>query len=129
MITEEARQTTWWEELQRRKKYLREIVDASARYERLLSQKDFQDVLMDMKRLSDIHGQQIDGWMKEKLNSDSPFKRMRLESVILKHQIRKEQIDEAMSYPQHIVQEANQAREELTRIKEEENKYGRNGNN
>lgn len=106
--------------VEEKKKFLKEIIDASARYERLLANSDFINVLSDLKNLCKLHEDEIQGYLKAYSMSTSFFKRMRLMEVLGQHQLRKEQIENAINYPAMIVSKANEAREDLAKISEQE---------
>jgi len=108
------------EQLAVKRAYQEEIIKASARYERLLANKDFQDVLTDLKNLVKLHQDEILGFLRVYSLTSSFFKKMRLVEVMSQHQIRKEQIEEAINYPSLIVQNAEIAREDLAKLKEQE---------
>jgi len=120
MITEEARNQVLKNQREKRMEWLKQVISASSRYERLISNSDFISYLKDLKKVADIHKEQIDIYVKILVAEDSIFKRMRTESVIMKHQIRREQIEELVNYPQKLIQEANEAREELSTLKAQE---------
>lgn len=125
MITESARIQGEEEQREERKQFLKQVIDSSGRYERLLVNKDFQDLLKDLRGVMGIHDREITRLVADMLASDSPFKRFRLESVLMKHQSRKEQLAEAVGYPDRLLHEARQAREEMSKIHEEEKHYVR----
>lgn len=100
--------------------FLQSIIVASARYERLLANKDFQDVLSDLQNVVKVHEEEIAGYLKAYSFTTSFFKKMRLAEVLGQHQMRKTQIEEAISYPNVIVEKARQAREELSTLKAQE---------
>lgn len=116
------------ETLQEQKKQLKEskiafltsIIDASARYERLLVNKDFQDVIDDLKNIVNLHDNEIKGYLRVYSLTSSFFKKMRLAEVLGQHQLKKDQIEEALNYPKLIVQKAVEAREELAVLKAQE---------
>lgn len=128
MITEEERIKTKQGIIEERKKFLKQVIDASARYERLLSDKDFQNVLEDLQKVVDIHNREIAILVKNLCDESNFFKRMRVESILRIHQVRKDQLLEALVYPEKLVHEARLAREELKQIRTEENQNGTNPN-
>lgn len=101
-------------------KFLTEIVEASARFERLLANSDFVKVLEDLKRVAQTHDEEIQGYLKAYSFSTSFFKKMRLAEVLGQHQMRKDAILEAISYPSLIVEKAREAREKLAQLKSQE---------
>lgn len=105
-------------ELQQQKtKFLEEVISAASRYERLIVNKDFLDVLEDLKKLVDLHKAEINGYLTAYSLSSSFFKKMRLAEVMSQHQLRMQQIQDAINYPQTLVQKAIEAREELVKLK------------
>ncbi len=124
MITEEDRQRTETEELQARKDWCKQVIEAAARYERIASNRDFIDIVKDMEKVIEAHKLEIDLYVKELSEENNLFKQMRIASVLRIHQIRKDQIMEAINYPKRIIFQANQAREELLKIKEQEKANG-----
>lgn len=105
-------------ELQQQKiKFLEEVISAASRYERLIVNKDFLDVLEDLKKLVDLHKSEINGYLTAYSLSSSFFKKMRLAEVMSQHQLRMQQIQDAINYPQTLVQKAIEAREELVKLK------------
>ena len=108
------------------KLFLEQIITASARYERLLVNKDFQDIMADLKNVVDMHEKEIKVYLQSYSLSSSFFKKMRLAEVMGQHQMKKEQIEEAINYPKMIVAKAAEAREVLAKIKEQELKENNN---
>lgn len=98
-------------------KFLEEIITAAARYERLLALKDFQDLLVDLGKLVALHKSEINSYLEAYSLASSFFKKMRLAEVMAQHQIRMQQIQEAVNYPQVLVQKAVESREELAKLK------------
>jgi hypothetical protein len=54
---------------------------------------------------------------------------MRLAEIMAQHQLRRDQITSAINYPNMIVQKANEAREELSKLKEQEKENENDGSN
>lgn len=98
-------------------KFLQEIISAAARYERLLAVQDFQDILTDLKKLVELHETEIRGYLAAYSMSSSFFKKMRLAEVLGQHQLKKTQIEDAINYPQQLVDKASEAREEIAKLK------------
>lgn len=98
------------------KKYLEEVIKASSKFERLLSNSDFLELLKDMEDVIKAHQEQINGFMHSMIGT-SIFKQMRILSVIQVHQIRMEQLKEAIARPKQIVLMAQSAREEIKNMK------------
>lgn len=125
MIKEEDRIDKVREDRANKVAWLKDLIKASARYERLLTSKDFSDCLEDMKRLRDIHQDQINGYMMQ-MEGTSFFKRMRLVDTVMTHQIRMNQLTEAINYPEKLMDNAIAARESLRLITEEDKKHATN---
>lgn len=98
-------------------KFLQEIVAAAGRYERLLVNQDFVDMLEDLKKVAELHEKEVRGYLAAYSLSTSFFKKMRLAEVMGQHQLRQSQIEEAISYPATLVQKAVEAREEIAKLK------------
>lgn len=96
--------------------FLREIITASARYERLNANQDFIDILNDLKNIVAMHKAEIEGYLTAYSLTSSFFKKMRLAEVMGQHQMRMQQIQEAISYPASIIQKAVDARTEIAKL-------------
>lgn len=120
METEESKLDKKQKLIESKKGFLSDIINAAARYERLLANKDFQDVLADLRNVVSLHEDEIKGYLKAYSMTSSFFKKMRLAEVLGQHQLKKDQIEEAVNYPQLLVQKAVEAREELAVLKDQE---------
>jgi len=100
-------------------KYSKDLIRAAARYERLTSLRDFQDMLYDLENLKVVHENEVKGWTQQ-LEGSSFFKKLRLMEVIATHQIRINQISEALAYFPKLISAANDARMFLRAVTEEE---------
>lgn len=108
--------------------YCKDVIKAAGRYERLLVDSDFKEVLADLTRLAGIHKQQIDGWLSQLegcINDDeaqeNPVqKHLRIFELIKVHQCRMNQLHEAIKYPQQLIQTANEARTTLHKLLKED---------
>lgn len=122
MITEKAKQDIQKSQIEEQKQEAEEVLKAAAIYERLDANPDFQQAVEHMRGVMKIHDEQIAGY-QAMLETASFFKRIKLMDVIVVHQIRKNQIQEAINYPKRIMFQAQQAREFLRtqRAKEKEN--------
>lgn len=111
--------------------WLKNVIKAAGRYERLMSDPDFKLVMDDLKNLAGIHQDQITGWLGqlEGVTTDdqaeeNPVKRQqRIFEVIKTHQYRLNQLREAIAYPDKIIHAAIEARTALKELtaKEETN--------
>jgi len=106
--------------LDEKKQFLEDIIKAAARYERLLTNKDFQDVLSDLRTIADLHDKEVKVYLTMYTSASSFFKKIRFAEVMSQHQSKKETIEEAVNYPSLIVQKAEIAREELAKLKIQE---------
>ena len=120
MITEENKAEKAKSQLEEEIDYLKQIIEASSRYERLLSNSDFNGILADLKKVAQFHKEEIDNYLKMFSLSTSFFKRMRLTEVMSQHQTKMDIIIEAIMYPEKIVSKAIEARERIAKIKEQE---------
>lgn len=102
--------------------YCKDLVKASARYERLMVLRDFKDMIADLERIKDLHEAEVKGWTQQ-LEGMSYFKSMRLLEVIKVNQIRANQLIEAIAYIPKLIASANTAREFL-KITEEKQTNG-----
>ena len=116
MITEQERSEQDKKSIDQIKKECQEIIRASARYERLESNQDWIDSCKDLENLIEIHKSQIEGALTQ--FAEAAFlDRFKIEQFIIVHQIRMEQIKEAINYPKRIIHQANEAREWLAEHK------------
>jgi hypothetical protein len=120
MQTEEATLSAKQKLIESKQKFLTDIILAAARYERLLVNKDFQDLLLDLSNLVKLHDDEIKGYLATYSISSSLFKKMRIAEIMGQHQLRRDQIQEGINYPQMLVGKAREAREELAKLKEQE---------
>lgn len=122
MITEQARQEQADKATEDVKAECEAVIRAAAKYERMEALKDWHDIQEDLENVVKIHKGQIEGYLGEMVGT-SFFKRLRLIDVVMVHQIRMDQIREAINYPKRIVHQAREAREWLDqqRQKEKEN--------
>lgn len=119
MITERDKQAFEQKSLDDQKQECEDIIRAAACYERLESNPDFKQVVEHMNGLIKIHQTQIAGWTAQ-LEGASFFKRVRIMDVVLVHQIRMAQIQEAVNYPKIIIHEAQEARDLLHTMRTKE---------
>lgn len=98
--------------------YWTEVLQKSEKYERLKDDGDWQDVFKEIRHVLKVHDDEIAKAL-ETLSGLNPRDREDANSVILIHQIRKEQIQEALNEPERIADLARRARERIPDIKEE----------
>lgn len=119
MLTEEIRVEQEKKSSNEEKVFLHDIIKAAAVYERLEVNPDWITLKEHLAGVAKVHTEQIAGYL-QMMSGVSFFKRLRFLDIIMTHQIRLEQINEALSYPKRIVHEALLARETLDVIKEKE---------
>lgn len=105
------------QQLQNELRYHTEVLQKSEKYERLIENEDWQDVIKEIKFVVDIHDREIKQAL-ESLAELSPHDRVNANDVMLIHQIRKEQIEEALKEPERILDLAKKARERIPEVKE-----------
>ncbi len=119
MITEESRKQKKLASIEEELKYLKQVVDAAPRYERLIENDDFKAVLEDLKNVVASHDHEIQRTMALYGTAPSFFKQMRLSTILMAHQIQKDQILTAIARPDRIVFLAAQARERIAVLKKQ----------
>lgn len=125
MLTEAAKLKIEGETKEAQIQWCKDLIQVSARYERLMVSKDFTDMLHDLENLKKVHEDEVKGWT-EQLEGMSYFKSMRLLEVIKVNQIRANQIREALNYIPKLIDSANEARELLKSMREESSNATRN---
>lgn len=112
--------------------FLKDLIKAAARYERITVNPDFKEIMADLKRLADVHKNQIQGWLDQlegsndvdaesNLAENPMMKQLRIFEVVKTHQYRLNQLREAIAYPDKLIHTAINARAELKAMIEEEN--------
>lgn len=103
------------EQIENAIKYWTEVLQKAEKYERLMQETDFKEVLQDIQGTVDAH----DGEIKSCLDNMSQYT-PKLEAdawhSIRVHQILKEQAQRAMKRPQEVVELAKKARTELPEL-------------
>lgn len=98
--------------------YLAEVLQKSEKYERLMQDSDFKEVLKDIQQTIDAH----DGEIKSCLAQMSEYT-VKLEQdafhAIRIHQVLKEQAQRAMNRPSEILELAKNARTKLPELREQ----------
>lgn len=116
MITEEQKQLQDNEKTEARKYFLKQVIKASSKYERLMSNSDFLAMLKDLQGIVDTHRAEIDGYTSAYASASSIFRKMRIMEVISQHEIRRQQIQEAINYPQSLIDNVSKFREEYAKL-------------
>lgn len=124
MIVEEERLAVEAQQLKAEKEFLMQQIKAGERYERLLVNKDFQDMLKDLETTVKVHSSQLEILDIDLQECNSPFKINRIASVRKTHLERMMQIKIAIRRPQQLVDLGNKAKQRLSEI----NKLEREGN-
>jgi hypothetical protein len=103
------------EQIENAIKYWTEVLQKAEKYERLMQDTDFKEVLQDIQGTVDAH----DGEIKSCLDNMSQYN-PKLEAdawhSIRVHQILKEQAQRAMKRPSEVVELAKKARTELPEL-------------
>lgn len=120
MITEEQKQLQQNEKVEARKDFLKQVIKAAAKYERLMSNSDFLAMLTDLQRIVDTHSAEINGYISAYAGSSSIFRKMRIMEVVSQHEIRRQQIQEAINYPQSLIDNVSKFREEYAKLTADE---------
>lgn len=118
----EDRQARETNEREAKKKFLKQIITSAAKYERLMVNDDFKEVLSDLENVMKHHETEVKGFISVLAESTSIFKRMRIMEAVTQHQIRLDHLKEAVTYPQRLIQHAQEAREMLSQLKSQEDK-------
>jgi hypothetical protein len=116
MITEADRIEHEKLKLVQEKEWCNQVIKVGERYERLLANKDFQDMLNDLRTTVKVHRQQLESHQAQLNQADSPFKVLRVAMVMKVHLMRLAQIEEAIQRPETLVTMANNSRERLDKI-------------
>lgn len=119
MIKESEKQQIEKKSMEEQIKTAEEIIKAAAVYERLAINADYKTMIGHLEGLRDIHQDQINGWMNQMAGA-SFFKRIKFMDVMLIHQVRKEQLQEAINYPKQLMHAANEAREFMKKHRKKE---------
>lgn len=115
-IVEQKR--SWAEEV----KFLKEVIARAEGYERLLLNKDFQNYVQDVKDRIAAHEANIQSLLRQITSASSPFKRLRLSDVIQQHQIRKEECEALVGFPEttkNAKEESMQRLDEINKLEKE----------
>lgn len=117
MLTEENKQTAEQAEYQERFDFNNQIVVAAAKYERILVNRDFLEILKDMQNVKEILDKELLTLSKQLIETDDPIERKTVLNEFINKSIRCKVINEAITYPELIVGRAFQAKEENTEIR------------
>ncbi len=104
--------------LQNELRYWTEVLQKSEKYERLKDNEDFQEVFKELRFVAEAHGKEIQTALGT-LTQLKTSERLEAYDVILTHQTRLEQIEEALKEPERIIEMAKKARERIPEVKEE----------
>ena len=115
MIVEQDRVTHQKETLTQERKFLEQVIRSAEIYERLSSNSDFKQYVKDVEDRIKAHDTNINGYVASLASVSSPFKRMRLMETIANHQIRKEECQTLISFPETTKRSKEEA---LTRLEE-----------
>ncbi len=116
MILEEERLASQKHDFKREREFLKQQIRVGERYERLLSNSDFKDMLRDLEDTLKIHQSQLDLLDVDLQESNSPFKMNRISLVRKLHIERMLQIRLAIRRPQQLVSMADDAKKRLDEI-------------
>lgn len=103
--------------LQNELRYWTEVLQKSEKYERLKENEDWQDVFKEIRHVLKVHNDEIAKAL-DTLTGLGPKDREQANDVVLIHQIRKEQVEEALKEPERILEMAKRARERIPEVKE-----------
>lgn len=103
--------------LQRELKYQLEVLQKSEKYERLNENDDWKEVLEDIRAGIKAHETEIAQALVS-LSELQPSEREKMFDFILIHQVRKEQIEQALNRPVQILELAKKARTLIPELKE-----------
>lgn len=109
------------DEVQKAIAYWEEVLQKSEKYERLMQDSDFTDILKDIQQTIDLHDTEIK-FCLEKMSEYTPKLEQDAFHSIRVHQILKEQAAHAMRRPQEIVELAKKARVTIPQLQDQLNK-------
>lgn len=112
-------------EIQRKIDFNNEIIVASAKYERALSNKDYLAIIEDVKRVREILEREILMLSKQLVATHDPVGRETVFNEFMEKAIRLQSVIEASTYAERITHESNVAKEENVELK---NKLKENSN-
>lgn len=102
-------------ELERALAYWEEVLKKSEKYERLMQDSDFQEVLKDLDQTVSAHQTQIDQCL-EGMSEYSPKLLEDAQHTLFIHQLLKEQAKLAIDRPGKILELAKEARKQIPEI-------------
>ena len=124
MIVEQERVERERNKLIEERKFLRQVIQSGEKYERLVNNSDFNGYVKDVQVRIDAHDANIKGYIGQMSSCASPFKRMRLADLIQQHQIRKEECETLIQFPESTrsaKEEALQRLETIDKLEKEIN--------
>lgn len=98
--------------------FLVEVLQKSEKYERLMQDSDFKDVLKDIQQTIDAHDGEIKSCLAQ-MSEYTPKLEQDAFHAIRVHQILKEQAQHAMKRPEEILALAKNARTRLPELQEQ----------
>lgn len=104
-------------EIQKKIDFNNEIIVASAKYERALSNKDYLTIIDDVKRVREVLEREILMLSKQLVMTHDPVERETVYNEFMEKSIRLQVVTEASTYAERIVHEANVAKEENVELK------------
>lgn len=99
---------------------LNKVIRASERYERLLANKDFQDMLNDLRDVQKVHREQLAVMDIDLDQASSPFKINRIAVARKMHLNRMQQLNEAIKQPEALVNMGKIARARIEELEKTE---------
>jgi hypothetical protein len=120
MIVEEERVAVERKSLKQEREFLGQQIRIGDRYERLLSNSDFKDMLQDLEDTLKIHQSQLEVLDIDLLEANSPFKINRISMVRKIHLERMLQLKQALRRPAQIVAMAEEAKNRLDTLTKRE---------
>jgi hypothetical protein len=112
MLTEQDRQDQEKNELQAKLKWNSEVIVAAAKYERLVDNRDYKDILNDMNNVKEVLDTEILMLSNQLVMEEDPIKRETVFNEFMAKSMRRLVIAEGISYTTRIIHEASVARDE-----------------
>lgn len=129
MLTEADRLSQESSSIQERVDFNNEIILAAAKYERINENRDFLSVLGDLRGVKEVLDKEILVLSKQIVMSEDPRDRMTVQNEFLTKSIRRMVLEEAISYPARIINQATLAKEENIELKKRLKENSNAGNN
>lgn len=119
MLTEQDKLTQEKDTLLDHLKFNAEIIVAAAKYQRLLGNKDFLEIVKEMEEVKKVLDNEVLVLSHQLATEYDAAKRAEIQNEILIKSIRRLVIIEGAGYPQRIANEAAQAAEESVEIRKQ----------